>query len=68
VENLQRVRDARNGVVHYRHEKLKPNELEAIAIEAEEIFRKCFKCFLKLIDNKKNYEEAIKETKNSPCS
>jgi len=70
VRNLRRLRDARNGIVHYQHgqrKKLQPNELEAIAIEAEEIFRKCYKWFLKLIDNKKYYEEIIKEEKHPPC-
>jgi len=68
VRNLRRLKDARNGIVHYQHGKLQPNELEAIATEAEEIFRKCYKWFLELIDNKKNYEEIIKEEKHPPCS
>jgi len=66
VSSLQRLRDARNDIVHYKSKKLKPfkpNELEAITTETEEVFRKCYKWFLELIDNKKNYEEIVKEAK-----
>jgi len=68
VENLKQLRDARNGIVHYLHRKLEPNELEAVSTDAEEIFRKCYKWFLKLTDNKKNYEEIIEEIKHITCS
>jgi len=62
AEVLRNLRRKRNKIVHEGRSKSKPEELKAIAIEAEEIFRKTYIKLLRAIDENKGKKfEKIRE-------
>jgi len=59
AEYLKELKNARNSIAHGGHSRFSEDELEAIAANAEEIFRRCYRRFLELIAEGKSYNEII---------
>jgi len=61
AEYLEGLKGARNAIVHGGHSRFSKDKLEAIAANAEEVFRRCYRRFLGLIAEGKDYSEIIDE-------
>jgi len=61
AEDLKELKSARDSIAHGGHGRFSKDKLEAIAANAEEIFRRCYRRFLELIAEGKSYNEIIDE-------
>jgi len=62
-KQLEKLRIERNFIVHQGRSNLRHEELEAVYLNAEEIFRELYRWFLEQIDEGYNYYEIIDEAK-----
>jgi len=63
VKHLEKLRTERNFIVHQGRSNLRFEELEAVHLNAEEIFREFYRWFLEQIDEGKDYYEIIDKAK-----
>jgi len=63
-KQLEKLRTERNFIVHQGHSKLKPDKLEVVVANAEEIFREYYRWFLEQIDKGRDYYEIINKLKS----
>ena len=63
-EQLEKLKTERNFIVHQGHSKLKPDKLEVIVTNSEDIFREYYKWFLEQIDKGRDYYEIINKLKH----
>jgi len=61
AKNLKKLKSTRDSIAHGGHGRFSENELEAVAVNAEEVFRRCCRRFLELIAEGKSYSEIIDE-------
>jgi len=62
-KHLEKLRTERNFIVHQGRSNLRHEELEAVYLNAEEIFREFYRWFLEQIDEGKDYYEIIDKAK-----
>ena len=63
IRHLEKLRTERNFIVHQGHSKLRHEELEAVYLNAEDLFREYYRWFLEQIDEDKDYYEIINKAK-----
>jgi len=63
VKHLEKLRTERNFIVHQGRSNLRLEGLEAVHLNAEEIFREFYRWFLEQIDEGKDYYEIIDKAK-----